>query len=244
MVRSVLGSVLIGLLAASCTTMTSAQSGRTVGDGNLRAYTGLTLAPLPAAEIDIRYGLTERLELAGGLALPGNIHARVKYGVFNSRHFSFGTGLGVSFLTMSGESNINDDENVDTTDQSNTNVGFSFSNTIINVPLYLGIHASDFFTLVLTPRVGYSLVSAEGKVDESTTKGYDGGLYTGGELGFLIGRSWGVNLSAGAYTGLPGLQVSLGFFIGEETSATVAKKDVKEDKQRRRRKKRASQKEG
>lgn len=59
-------TILLPLYA--CTTMTSAQSGRTVGDGNFRAYTGLTMAPGPAAELDVRYGVSESAEIGAGLA--------------------------------------------------------------------------------------------------------------------------------------------------------------------------------
>lgn len=89
---------------------------------------------------------------------------------------------------------------------------------IFTAPIYLGFHISDYFTIVLTPRVGYNMVSVSGSVDENTQKAYKEGLYYGSELGLLIGRTWGLNLSLGLYNGLPGVQVATGFFIGEENN--------------------------
>jgi hypothetical protein len=81
---------LFCLSVTACTTMTSSQSGRTAPKAQARAYAGLTSTVLPMLEADLRYGLTDRIELGGGLALPGNTHIRLYHGIVNGTWFSLG----------------------------------------------------------------------------------------------------------------------------------------------------------
>jgi hypothetical protein len=130
-----------------------------------------------------------------------------------------GIGAAASYLTLSGDvssKNSNDTDAGESSADSDQKVRFSFSNTILSIPIYMGFHVAESFTIVLTPRVGYSLVAVSGSVDDSSVKAYGEGLYYGSELGFLIGRSWGLNVSGGYYNGLPGAQLAVGIFFGAE----------------------------
>jgi len=142
-------------LFSGCISLTSMQTGRTLGKNNAEFSANVTygnfsntsvyyqtdttdvdnvLFSMPNGGLKCSFGLTEKLDLGINIDLLGNVGSNLKYQIIGNKETFFassiGFDLGFNFVPAI----------------------FGFATTNLSIPLFLSIHPTDYLSIYLTPR--------------------------------------------------------------------------------------------
>jgi hypothetical protein len=196
------------LLLSGCISMSSMQTGRSVGQGNTEINIGgssvkyafvvgseekdTASVSAPMLEADFRYGVTDKIDIGGKVSLLGTSGLYGKYQFLGDREsvLAGSVGAGFSYLQLGAGSGLDE---------------VSFSIFDFTVPVYFSVHPTTWVGIYATPR--YTLRLAEGS---SHWYGGTGGIRLGNRFGgfaeysFFSSSAATVNLS----------QVAVGLSLG------------------------------
>jgi hypothetical protein len=198
------------LLLSGCVSMSSMQTGRSVGQGNTEINVGgsgvkygfivgseatdTASVSAPMLEADFRYGVTEKLDIGGKVSLLGTSGLYGKYQFLGDRESVLAGSVGAGF----GYLQLGADSGVDET---------SFSIFDLTVPVYFSVHPAKWIGIYATPR--YTLRLAGGA---SHWFGGTGGIRLGNRFGGFA--EYSLFTSSNATTNLSQVAFGLSFGIG------------------------------
>jgi len=147
----------LALIMSGCISITSLQSGRTVGKGNVEVAASATYGNyskysidweeynnLPIAEVGGNFGLNDNLDIGLNINSIFTISSNLKCQFIGNKSSLFasslGTEAGISFLM----------------------IGNSVLYYYYSIPLYLSYHPSENISLFITPRYGKSFIESPG----------------------------------------------------------------------------------
>jgi len=201
---------VMALLLSGCVSMSTMQTGRTVGQGNSEVNVGgsgvkyafvlgieeLDTASVsaPMLEADFRYGVTDKLDIGGKVSLLGTSGLYGKYQFLGDREsvLAGSVGAGFSYLQLGAESGIDET---------------SFSIFDFTVPVYFSVHPVKWIGIYATPRYTLRLVGGA-----SHWFGGTGGIRLGNRFGGFA--EYSLFTSSSATTNLSQVAFGLSFGIG------------------------------
>jgi len=199
------------LLLSGCVSMSSMQTGRTVGQGNTEINVGgsgvkygfvlgsettdTASVSAPMLEADFRYGVTDKLDVGGKVSLLGTSGLYGKYQFLGDREsvLAGSVGAGFGYLQLGASSGIDD---------------ASFSIFDLTVPVYFSVHPAKWIGIYATPRYTMRII---GK-DSSHWFGGTGGIRLGNRFGGFA--EYSLFTSSAATVNLSQVAFGLSFGLG------------------------------
>jgi len=200
---------VIALFLSGCVSMSSMQTGRTVGEGKTELNVGgsgvkyafildeeadTASVSAPMIEFDFRYGVTDKLDIGGKVSLLGTSGLYGKYQFLGDQEsvLAGSVGAGFGYIQLGADSGV---------DETNLSI---FD---LTVPVYFSVHPAKWVGIYATPR--YTLRFANGV---SHWVGGTGGIRLGNRFGGFA--EYSLFTSNIATTNLSQVTFGLSFGIG------------------------------
>jgi hypothetical protein len=187
-------SVILMMVLTGCATITGFEEGRALGKNNVEILLSASYVQSPTlnssdqpgnntprhntyplAEVNIKMGVTNKLDIGGKLNTNANFSGFFKYQMIGDQTSRFALGSGVELSTFSG------------------------LEYAIQVPVYMTYYFSESLALNVSPRGVYSVGSE--KIDGNKTLLTNDNEYTflGGNIGILYGKKIKYGIDVGIY---------------------------------------------